>query len=109
MYLNDDEDTEAQARMEHLTMESTKLLGCVKALNPSLYKAVCHGRLDNDQSSAAQQLDQSWFTSLPVCNSNYLGWGTMQDRFSPLSSYYTLCNGIDRIHGLTHVMLLSLQ
>ncbi len=65
--LNDEEEgCSAQARMELLTTESTQLLGCFKALNPSVYKAVCEGRLDGCHPAPAEQLDLSWFTSLPV-------------------------------------------
>ena len=64
VHLGDRGDPGTQASVEHLTLESTQLLGCLKAFNPSVYKAVCHERLDGANSVPAQQLDVSWFTSL---------------------------------------------
>lgn len=79
--LGDRGDPSTQASMEHLTLESTQVLGCLKAFNPSVYKAVCHKRLDGGNTGPAQELDVSWFMLLqasrqisywsdvcPVCN-----------------------------------------
>ena len=62
--LGDRGDPSTQASMEHLTLESTQLLGCLKAFNPSVYKAVCQERLDGANTVPAQELDFSWFMSL---------------------------------------------
>ncbi len=62
--LGDRGDPSTQASMEHLTLESTRLLGCLKAFNPSVYKAVCQERLDGANTVPAQELDFSWFMSL---------------------------------------------
>ena len=62
--LGDRGDPSTQASMEHLTSESTQLLGCLKAFNPSVYKAVCQHRLDSTNTVPAQELDVSWFMSL---------------------------------------------
>jgi len=64
VHLGDRGDPSTQASMEHLTLESTQLLGCLKAFNPSVYKAVCQERLDGANTVPAQELDVSWFTSL---------------------------------------------
>ena len=66
VHLGETYDPEAQARMEHLTIESGQLLGCIKALNPAVYKGVRQGRLDGGHNAAAQGLDAAWFDNLPV-------------------------------------------
>ncbi|KAA6416967.1 MAG: hypothetical protein FRX49_13067 [Trebouxia sp. A1-2] len=64
VHLGDRGDPSTQASMEHLTLESTQLLGCLKVFNPSVYKAVCQERLDGTNTVPARQLDVSWFMSL---------------------------------------------
>lgn len=66
VHLGDRGDPSTQASMEHLTLESTQLLGCLKVFNPSVYKAVCQERLDGTNTVPARQLDVSWFMSLQV-------------------------------------------
>ncbi|DBA94293.1 TPA: hypothetical protein ACH3X1_001907 [Trebouxia sp. C0004] len=64
VHLGDSGDVSTQASLEHFTLEFTQLLGCLKAFNPSVYKAVCHERLDGANTVPAQELDASWFKSL---------------------------------------------
>lgn len=66
VHLGDRGDPSTQASMEHLTLESTQLLGCLKAFNPSVYKMVSQQRLDGANTVPAQEPDLSWFMSLPA-------------------------------------------
>ena len=64
VHLGNRHDPATQASLERLTVESTQLLGCLKAFSPAVYRSVCQGRLDADHTLPAQELDVSWFASL---------------------------------------------
>ena len=57
-------DPSTQASLERLTVESTQLLGCLKAFSPAVSRSVCQGRLDAGHTLPAQELDLLWFASL---------------------------------------------
>ena len=64
VHLGNRHDPATQASLERLTVESTQLLGCLKAFSPAVYRSVCQGRLDAGQRLPAQELDAPWFASL---------------------------------------------
>ena len=63
-------DIATENRMQQLAGESSKLLGCIKALNPAVYKSVLTGRLDDSQQVTSAHLPDSFYdpdqVNLPV-------------------------------------------
>ena len=63
-------DIATDKRLQQLAGESNELLGCIKALNPAVYKSVLTGRLDDGQQITSAHLPDSFYdpdqVSLPV-------------------------------------------
>lgn len=59
------QDKTAQALMEKLTVESSRLLGCVKLLNHDVHKAMLAGKLDSSLAST-HSLGIAFYTNLTV-------------------------------------------
>lgn len=59
------QDKTAQALMEKLTVESSRLLGCVKLLNHDVHKAMLAGKLDPSLANT-HRLGIAFYTNLTV-------------------------------------------
>lgn len=59
------QDQTAQAMMETLTVESSRLLGCVKLLNHDVHKAMLAGKLDPSLANT-HRLGVGFYTNLTV-------------------------------------------
>ena len=68
--LEQTQDKRAQAMMEKLTVEASRLLGCVKLLNHDVHKAMLDGKLDPSLANT-HRLGTVFYTNLTVrmCNS----------------------------------------
>lgn len=63
--LGQTQDKAAQARMEKLAVEASRLLGCVKLLNHDVHKAMLDGKLD-PSSANTHRLGTAFYTNLTV-------------------------------------------
>ncbi|KAL3139121.1 hypothetical protein ABBQ32_005913 [Trebouxia sp. C0010 RCD-2024] len=61
--LGQTQDKAAQARMEKLAVEASRLLGCVKLLNHDVHKAMLDGKLD-PSSANTHRLGTAFYTNL---------------------------------------------
>lgn len=59
------QDKAAQAKMEKLTVEASRLLGCIKLLNHDVHKAMLDGKLDPSLANT-HRLGTAFYTSLTV-------------------------------------------
>ena len=59
------QDTAAQAKMEKLAVEASRLLGCVKLLNHDVHKAMLDGKLDPSLANT-HRLGTAFYTNLTV-------------------------------------------
>ena len=52
-------------RLHEVTVESSKLMGIMKALNLKVYKAIMEGRMDDGLTDAHRQ-DAAWYSNFQV-------------------------------------------
>ena len=63
--LEQTQDRAAQAMMEKLTVESSRLLGCIKLLNHDVHKAMLDGKLDPSLANT-HKLGSAFYSNLTV-------------------------------------------
>ncbi len=63
--LEQKQDPRAQSLMEKLTVESSRLVGCIKLLNHDVHKAMLDGKLDPGLANA-HKLGAAFYTNLTV-------------------------------------------
>jgi len=79
--LEQKQDPQAQSLMEKLTVESSRLIGCIKLLNHDVHKAMLDGKLDPGLANT-HKLGAEFYTNLTVsiavslCLMQYLVCGT---------------------------------
>ncbi len=63
--LEQKQDPRAQSLMEKLTVESSRLIGCIKLLNHDVHKAMLDGKLDPGLANT-HKLGAAFYTNLTV-------------------------------------------
>ena len=63
--LEQKQDPQAQSLMEKLTVESSRLIGCIKLLNHNVHKAMLDGKLDPGLANT-HKLGAEFYTNLTV-------------------------------------------
>ena len=63
--LEQKQDPRAQSLMEKLTVESSRLIGCIKLLNHNVHKAMLDGKLDPGLANT-HKLGAAFYTNLTV-------------------------------------------